>query len=163
MNSDNAMASAAPTATLFCPWPYFAPDEIEAAAAVLQSGNVNYWTGEEGRLFEKEFATFAGCKHAFAVANGTVALEGALRALGIGAGDEVITTSRTFIASASCAVAVGARPVIADGQRDSQNITADSIRKVLSPRTKAIVAVHLAGWPCEMDPILELAAEHRSE
>jgi hypothetical protein len=147
-------------AVLFAPWPYFAPDEIEAAVAVLRSGNVNYWTGEEGRLFEKEFASFAGCKHAIAMSNGTVALEGALRALGIGAGDEVITTSRTFIASASCAVAVGARPVIADVHRDSQNITADSIRKVLSPRTKAIVAVHLAGWPCEMDPILELAAEH---
>src|ERR1039457_2788577 len=160
MNSDNAMASAASAAILFSSWPYFAPDEIEAAVAVLRSGNVNYWTGEEGRLFEKEFASFAGWKHAIAMSNGTVALEGALRALGIGVGDEVITTSRTFIASASCAVAVGARPVIADVHRDSQNITADSIRKVLSPRTKAIVAVHLAGWPCEMDPILELAAEH---
>ncbi len=159
MNSDNAMASAA-CAAMFSPWPYFAPDEIEAAVAVLRTGNVNYWTGEEGRQFEKEFASFAGCKHAIAMSNGTVALEGALRALGIGAGDEVITTSRTFIASASCAAAVGARPVIADVHRDSQNITADSIRKVLSPRTKAIVAVHLAGWPCEMDPILELAAEH---
>ncbi|MGA3317073.1 MAG: DegT/DnrJ/EryC1/StrS aminotransferase family protein [Candidatus Korobacteraceae bacterium] len=144
----------------FAPWPYFAPDEIEAAAAVLRSGKVNYWTGEEGRLFEREFAEVTGCKYAIALANGTVALEGALRALGIGPGDEVITTSRTFIASASCAVSVGARPVIADVHRDSQNITADSIRKVLSPRTKAIVAVHLAGWPCEMDPILELAAEH---
>src|ERR1039457_7289372 len=145
---------------LFSPWPFLAPDEIEAAVAVLRSGNVNYWTGEEGRLFEKEFASFAGCKHAIAMSSGTVALEGALRALGIGAGDEVITSSRTFMASASCAVAVGARPVIADVHRDSQNITAGSIRKVLSPRTKAIVDVHLAGWPCEMDPILELAAEH---
>lgn len=144
----------------FSRWPHFAPDEIEAAVAVLQSGNVNYWTGEEGRLFEKEFATFAGCNHAVAMANGTVALEGALRAFGIGPGDEVITTSRTFIASASCVVAVGARPVIADVDRESQNITAESIRKVLSPRTKAVIAVHLAGWPCEMDPILELACEH---
>jgi len=145
---------------LFAPWPYFAPDEIEAAAAVLRSGNVNYWTGEEGRLFEREFAEFTGCKHAIAVANGSVALEATLRALGIGPGDEVITTSRTFIASASCAVAVGAQPVMADVDRDSQNITADSIRKVLSSRTKAIVPVHLAAWPCEMDPILKLAAEH---
>jgi len=160
MNKDNDMVSAAPTAMLFSNWPHFAPDEIEAAAAVLRSGNVNYWTGEEGRLFEREFADFVRCKHAIAVANGTVALEGALRALGIGPGDEVITTSRTFIASASCAVAVGAQPVMADVDRDSQNITADTIRKVLSPRTKAIVAVHLAGWPCEMGPILELAHEH---
>ncbi len=152
--------SALRTAIQFAPWPYFAPDEIEAAAAVLRSGKVNYWTGEEGRKFEREFADFCGCRHAVALANGTVALEAALRALGIGAGDEVITTSRTFVASASCAVAVGARPVIADVDADSQNITAETIRKVLTPRTKAIIPVHLAGWPCDMDPILELAREH---
>jgi hypothetical protein len=127
---------------------------------VLQSGKVNYWTGEEGRQFEREFAASVGCRYAVALANGTLALEAALHALGIGPGDEVITTSRTFIASASCAVAVGARPVIADIDRDSQNITAETIRPVLSPRTKAIVAVHHAGWPCDMDPIMELAREH---
>jgi dTDP-4-amino-4,6-dideoxygalactose transaminase len=141
------------------PWPYFALDELEAAAAVLRSGRVNYWTGEEGRKFEREFAQFVGCRHAVALANGTVALEAALRALDVGPGDEVVTTARTFVASASCAVAVGARPVIADVDPDSQNITSESIRKVLSPQTKAIVAVHLAGWPCDMDPILELAHE----
>lgn len=141
-------------------WPNFAADEIEAAVRVLKSGRVNYWTGEEGRLFEKEFAEFAGCKHAIALSNGTVALEAALMGLGIGPGDEVITTSRTFIASASCAVTVGARPVTVDVDRDSQNITADTIRPMITPRTKAIIAVHLAGWPCDMDPILELAREH---
>jgi len=141
-------------------WPYFAPDEIEAAAAVLRSGKVNYWTGEEGRSFEREFAEFTGCRHAVALANGTVALEAALRALGIGPGDEVITTSRSFVASASCAVAVGARPVMADVHPDSQNITAQTIGKALTSRTKAIIAVHLAGWPCEMDPILDLARAH---
>lgn len=146
-------------ATQFAPWPYFAPDEIEAAAAVLRSGKVNYWTGDEGRQFEREFAEYAGCRYAVALANGTVALEAALRALGIGAGDEVITTSRTFVASASCAVAVGARPVTADVDPNSQNITAETIRKVLSPHSKAIVVVHLAGWPCDMDPILKLAHE----
>ena len=144
----------------FAPWPYFAQDEIEAAAAVLRSGKVNYWTGEEGRNFEREFAAFTGCRHAVALANGTVALEAALRALRIGPGDEVITTSRTFIASASCAVAVGARPVIADVDQDSQNITAESIQRCLTPRTKAIIAVHLAGWPCDMDSILDLARQH---
>ena len=141
-------------------WPYFAPDEIAAAVRVLESGKVNYWTGEEGRHFEKEFAAFAGCKHAVALANGTVALELALLALGVGAGDEVITTARTFIASASCAVTVGARPVIAEVDRDSQNLTAKTIRAVLTQRTKAIIAVHLAGWPCEMDDILDLARTH---
>ena len=154
------MASLTSTVIKFAPWPYFAPDEIEAAAAVLRSGKVNYWTGEEGRSFEREFAEFTGCRYAVALANGTVALEAALRALGIGAGDEVITTSRTFVASASCAVAAGARPVIADVDSDSQNITAETIRKALTSRTKAIVAVHLAGWPCDMDSILELAHAH---
>jgi len=143
----------------FAPWPHFAADEIAAAARVLESGKVNYWTGSEGRQFELEFAHFVGCQYGVAVANGTVALELALRALGVEPGDEVITASRTFIASASCAVAVGARPVCADVDRNSGNITADSIRQVCSPATKVIVAVHLAGWPCEMDPILELARE----
>jgi hypothetical protein len=141
-------------------WPYFAEEEIQAAMNVLRSGKVNYWTGDEGRRFEKEFAEFTHCKYAVALANGTVALEAALRALDVGPGDEVITTARTFIASASCAVAVGARPVIADVDRDSQNLTAHTIRAVLTRKTKAIVAVHLAGWPCEMDDITDLARQH---
>ena len=145
---------------VFAPWPVFAEEEIRAAAEVLRSGKVNYWTGDEGRRFEREFAEFSGCRHAIALANGTVALEAALRALGVGPGDEVITTARTFIASASCAVAVGAKPVIADIDRESQNLTADTIHAALTPKTKAIVAVHLAGWPCEMDEILALAREH---
>lgn len=144
----------------FAPWPYFAADEVEAARRVLSSGKVNYWTGQEGRLFEEEFAEFAGCRHAIALANGTVALETALKALGVGPGDEVITTSRTFIASASCAVAVGARPVTVDVDRESQNFTVETIRPMITRRTKAIVAVHLAGWPCEMDEIMQLAREH---
>lgn len=143
----------------FAPWPYFAEDEIEAAVAVLRSGNVNYWTGAEGRQFESEFAHFAGCRYGVAVANGTIALELSLRALAIGMGDEVVTTSRTFIATASSIVAVGARPVFADVDRYSQNLTAASIRAVLSPAVRAIIVVHLAGRPCEMDEINELANE----
>ncbi len=149
-------SAAAPRAA----WPYFAEEEIQAAMNVLRSGKVNYWTGEEGRLFEKEFSEFTRCKHAVALANGTVALEAALRALGVGPGDEVVTTARTFIASASCAAAVGARPVTADVDRDSQNLTADKVRAVLTRKTKAIVAVHLAGWPCAMDEIVDLARQH---
>ena len=141
-------------------WPYFGRDEIEAAARLLASGKVNYWTGTEGKEFEKEYARYVGRRYAIAVANGTLALELALKVLGIGPGDEVVTTSRTFIASASCIVSVGARPVIAEVDPESQNITADSIRRVLSPATKAIVAVHLAGWPCEMDQIMDLAREY---
>ncbi len=153
---------AADTASLskphsFASWPYFSEDEVSAAAEVLRSGKVNYWTGEHGRRFEQEFAATCVCKHALAVANGTVALELALRSLGVGAGDDVIVPSRTFIASASCVAMCGARPIFADIDRDSQNITAATIEAVLTPATRAIIAVHFAGWPCEMNSILELA------
>jgi hypothetical protein len=147
--------------TPFGRWPWFSEEQIEAAADVLRSGAVNYWTGEQGRFFESEYASYLGVNHAIAVSNGTVALELALRALDVCPGDEVITTSRTFIASASAVVAVGAMPVFADVDPISQNITAESIRLKLTRRTKAIIAVHLAGWPCEMDPILELARANK--
>ncbi len=144
----------------FPSWPSFTQEEADAVNRVLLSGKVNYWTGEEGRLFEREFAEYTGVSHAIAVANGTVALELALLGGGIGLGDDVIVTPRTFIASASAVVMRGARPVFADVDPDSQNITAETIRRVLTPRTRAIIAVHLAGWPCDMDPIMDLAREH---
>jgi dTDP-4-amino-4,6-dideoxygalactose transaminase len=144
----------------FAPWPSLSEDEVEAASLVLRSGRLNYWTGEEVRHFENEFASFAGCQHAIAVANGTVALELALYALKIGTGDEVVVPSRTFVASASCVIMRGAKPVFADVDPITQTLTARSIREALSPRTKAIIAVHLAGWPCDMDPIIKLACEH---
>jgi dTDP-4-amino-4,6-dideoxygalactose transaminase len=143
----------------FAPWPDFAEDEVEAVTQVLRSGRVNYWTGEQSQEFEREFAQFIDVKYAVALANGTAALELALHALGIGPGDEVVVPSKTFIASASCVVRLGATPVVADIDPDSQNITAASIAKVLTARTKAVIAVHLAGWPCEMDEILTLAKE----
>lgn len=126
---------------------------------MLQSNRVNYWTGEQGEKFEEEFAAWVGCNHAIALANGTVALDLALYALGIGAGDEVVVTSRTFLASVSCIVNAGAAPVFADVDTESQNITAETIRAVLSPRTRAVICVHLAGFPCEMDEIMKLAEE----
>jgi dTDP-4-amino-4,6-dideoxygalactose transaminase len=155
-----ALAGGAPVRKEpFAPWPHYAADEIEAVAAVLRSGKVNYWTGELSHEFEREFAQFIGVKYAVALANGTAALELALHALGIGPGDEVVVPSKTFIASASCVVRVGAIPVVADIDPDSQNITAASIANVLTARSKAVIAVHLAGWPCEMDEILALAKE----
>jgi dTDP-4-amino-4,6-dideoxygalactose transaminase len=147
-------------ASPFPAWPSIDTEEIKAAASVLRSGKINYWTGQEGRLFEVEFAQSVGAKQAICLANGTVALELALQALGVGPGDEVITTSRTFIASASCVVMRGARPICVDVDPESQNLTADTIRPAITPRTKAIIVVHLAGWPCEMDSILDLANEH---
>jgi dTDP-4-amino-4,6-dideoxygalactose transaminase len=142
-------------------WPFYGDDEIEAATRVLRSGKANYWTGDECSSFETEFAAYYGVEHAIALANGTLALELALRVLGVGDGDEVIVTPRSFFASASCVVSVGATPVFAEVDRDSQNITAESIEEKVTPRTKAIVPVHLAGWPCDMPPIIELAKRHR--
>jgi len=142
------------------PWPDYTEEEIAAVAEVLRSGKVNYWTGEESRAFEREFAQYLGCQYAIALANGTLALDLALHTLGIGPGDEVIVTPRSFMATASTVVNAGAIPVFADVDRDSQNITAETIRQVLTPRTRAIICVHLAGWPCEMDPIMELARAH---
>lgn len=141
-------------------WPVFEPDEIQAVTDILQSGKVNYWTGTVCREFEKEYAEYLGVKHAIALHNGTLAIELALYAFGIGEGDEVITTTRTFIASASAAVMRGCIPIIAEVDPDSQNITVDTIRPHITPKTKAIIAVHLAGWPCDMDAIMELAREH---
>lgn len=140
-------------------WPYFADDEIAAVVGVLKSGRVNYWTGDQGRLFEQEYAAATGRRYGIAVANGTLALELALHAFGIGAGDEVVTAARTYIASASCAVMRGARPVVADVDRDSQTVTAATLRAALTPRTRGLVVVHLAGWPCPMDEIMALAEE----
>lgn len=141
-------------------WPSFSREEAMAVQDVLLSNKVNYWTGTECREFEKEFAAWVRTEFAVSCANGTLALDLALKALGISHGDEVIVTPRTFFASASCIVNAGAIPVFADVDRDSQNITAETVKAVLTPRTKAIICVHLAGWPCDMDPIMELAQEH---
>lgn len=143
----------------FSPWPSFSEEEANAVRDVLLSNKVNYWTGQECREFEREFAQFADSEYAIALANGTVALDLALKALGIGEGDEVVVTPRTFLASASSIVTAGAVPVFADVCPDSQNITPESVRKVITPRTRAIVCVHLAGWPCDMDGFMALAEE----
>lgn len=144
----------------FSPWPSFTEEEAEAIKRTLLSNQVNYWTGQECREFEKEFAAWCGTKYAIALANGTLALDLALKGLGIGPGDEVVVTPRTFIASVSCVVNAGAIPVFADVDPDSGNITAKTIQRVLTQKTRAVICVHLAGWPCDMDPIMALAAEH---
>lgn len=141
----------------FSSWPSFSEEEAAAVSRVLLSNKVNYWTGNEGREFEKEFAAFADCQYAVTLSNGTVALDVALKALDIGARDEVIVTSRTFLASVSSIVNSGATPVFADIDRDSQNITAETINAVMTEKTRAIICVHLAGWPCEMEEIVRLA------
>jgi len=146
--------------TTFSPWPSYSSEEAVHIQKLLLSNRVNYWTGSECHEFEKEFAAWSGCKHAVSLANGTLALDVALKALGIGAGDEVVVTPRTFIASVSCVVNAGATPVFADVEPDSGNISASTIQQVLTPKTKAIICVHLAGWPCDMDEIMMLAEAH---
>lgn len=139
------------------PWPQFSEAEIDSVTQILKSGQVNYWTGRQGKEFEAEFSGYFGNPYSVAMANGTVTLQACLRVLGIGPGDEVITTPRTFIGTSSAIVMEGAIPVMADVDRCSGNITAETIERVLSSRTRAILPVHLAGWPCEMEPILDLA------
>lgn len=144
----------------FSPWPCFDAVEKQAVLDVLDSNKVNYWTGQQCREFEKQFAAYFGSDYAVAVANGTVALDLAWQALALPAGAEVIVTSRTFIASVSSIVLAGLIPVFADIEADSQNISAQTIAPHITDKTAAILCVHLAGWPCEMDDIVALAQQH---
>jgi dTDP-4-amino-4,6-dideoxygalactose transaminase len=146
--------------TPFSPWPSFTEQEAEAVKQVVLSNKVNYWTGTECREFEKEFAQWCGAAHAVALSNGTLALDVALKALNFGAGDEVVVTPRTFLASVSCVVGAGAVPVFADVDLNTGNISAQTIAPVITAKTKAIICVHLAGMPCDMDGIMALAAQH---
>ncbi|QHG09526.1 aminotransferase [Moraxella osloensis] len=146
--------------TQFSPWPSFTQEEADAVSQVLLSNKVNYWTGTECREFEKEFAAWAGTDYAVALANGTLALDVALQAMGIGEGDEVIVTPRSFIASVSTVVNAGAIPVFADVDNNTGNISATTIAPKITDKTKAIICVHLAGWPCDMDEIMALAKQH---
>jgi len=142
------------------PWPSYTQEEIQAVSQVLSSGQVNYWTGDQCQTFEKEFANWCGSKYAIATSNGTTALDLALKALAIGQGDEVIVTPRSFIASVSCVVNAGATPIFADVDLNSGNITAQTISEQISDKTKIIICVHLAGYPCEMEAIMCLAKKH---
>jgi dTDP-4-amino-4,6-dideoxygalactose transaminase len=141
------------------PWPLFDDEQVAAVTEVLRSGKVNYWTGTVGREFEQGYSTYLGRRHSIALANGTVALELALEAFEIGGGDEVIVPARTYVASASCVVMRGARPVVVDVDRDSQCLTAATVEAAITDRTRAVVVVHLGGWPADMDPLMQLARE----
>ena len=138
-------------------WPYFSKEEASIVSKVLLSNKVNYWTGSKNKEFEDSFSKYCNTKYAIALSNGTVALEIALKSLNISTGDEVIVTPRSFIASVSCVINVGAKPVFADVDLNTGNITHETIKKNLSNKTKAIICVHLGGFPCEMDSIMKLA------
>ncbi len=162
MRSGLSIDGGSPVRTLPLPgWP--SPGDAEAAAveSVVRSGRLNYWVGDQGRDLEASYAETLGRAHAIAVANGTLALELALRAFLIGPGDDVVVPARTFIATASAVVAVGARPVIADIDPDSGNMTATTLEAALTPATRAVIPVHLGGWPVDMEPLLAIARKHR--
>lgn len=144
----------------FSPWPCFEKEEKSAVLEVLDSNQVNYWTGQKGRQFEQQFAHFCETEYAVAVANGSVALDLIWVALDLPKGSEVIVTSRTFLASVSSIVLAGLIPVFADVDADSQNITPQTIQEKITPNTSAILCVHLAGWPCDMDGIKKLGEKH---
>jgi len=140
-------------------WPKYSSKEISAVVNVLTTGRGNYWSGDEGRLFEEEFSKWSDTKYSISVSNGTIAIEAALKSLDIRLNDEVIVTSRTFIASASAISIIGATPVFVDVDFNSQNIDIKSIKGAITKRTKAIICVHLAGWPCDMDAIMKISEE----
>jgi len=133
-------------------------EQKEAVLRVLDSGN--YILGEENRKIEKEFAEYCGTKYAVALNSGTAALHLALLSLGVGEGDEVITVSNTFIATANAVLFVGARPVFVDINPTTYTMKVESLEKSITGRTKAIIPVHLYGHPVDMDPLIEIAKEH---
>lgn len=141
-------------------WPHYDDAQIDAVAAVLRSGKVNAWTGPDVRAFEDAYCAYTGARHAIAVANGSVSLDIALKVLDLQPGDEVIVTPRSFLASAGCVLLAGGVPVFADIDRDSQNLTVETIAPLITPRTKGIIPVHLGGWPCDMPAIMDLADAH---
>ncbi len=138
------------------PWPLYSKAEIKAVSEILRSGKVNYWTGSHGKKFEDEFSFWSDCNYSIALANGTVALELSLKAIGLKPGDEVIVTPRSFIASVSSVVNLGAKPIFADIDHDTGNISRETIKKVISSKTKAVICVHLSGWPCDIKEIVDL-------
>ena len=137
-------------------WPTYTKQEISKVTSIIRSGKVNYWTGKEVKIFEKEFSKYIGSKYSIAVCNASLALEASLTALNIGKGDEVITTPRSYNSSATCILRVGATPIFADVDIKTQNISVNEIKKKISKKTKAIICVHLGGLPCEMEKINKL-------
>ena len=141
-------------------WPQFDATQIQAAHDVLVSGRVNSWTGDQTKCFEAEFSQYTNTRYAIAIANGSLALSAAYLAVNIKTHDEIITTPRSFIATASSAVLLGAKPVFADVDSDSGCLTADTIAPLITPHTKAISVVHLGGWPADMLAICDLAKSY---
>ena len=145
----------------FSSWPSYSKLELKAVSKVLSSGKVNYLYGQYGKIFEKNFARYINTKYSIAISNGTVALELALLSLSLNHNDEVIVTPRSYFSSASSILKVGLKPIFADIDINSQNITLDSIKKLINKKTKVIICVHLAGFPCDMNEISSFARKKK--
>ncbi|MBM4085998.1 MAG: DegT/DnrJ/EryC1/StrS family aminotransferase, partial [Planctomycetes bacterium] len=141
-------------------WPVYGEEEIELIAQILRSGNTHFVRSTVSKDFEKRFADWNGSKHAICCNSGTSAIHMALAAGGVGPGDEVIVPPRTFIGTVSPVLYQNAVPVFADIDPATHNISPAAIREVITERTKAIIPVHLAGLPCDMDAIMAIAREH---
>lgn len=141
-------------------WPVHDEREEQLLLEVLQSGNWSILSGGKVGEFNAKFSRFQGARYGVSVPNGTLALEMALEAMGIGPGDEVITTSYTFIATASAVLSMGAKPVFVDIDLATNNIDPARIEAAITPRTKAIMPVHIGGAPCDMDAIKDVADRH---
>lgn len=141
-------------------WPAFSEKTKREALGPLETGLVNYWTGTKGTEFEQRWAEYCGCRFGISTTNGTSALHTALAACEIGPGDEVIVTSYSFIASAFCVLQAGAIPVFADVRKETHTLDPEDVARKITPRTKAILPVHLYGIPCDMGPLMDIARKH---
>ena len=140
-------------------WPLITQPMVNSVSEILQSGKLNQWNNNTVKEFEKKFAHKFGVNYAIAVFNGTVALELCVKTLGLKKGDEIIVTPRTFIASASCCAWYGITPIFVDVDLNSQNITLETIKSAITDRTKAVILVHLAGWPCDLEEICKFCRD----
>ena len=140
-------------------WPFMTEKMCQNVNEVLKSGKLNQWNNNSVKEFEKKFAEYFKCNYAVAVFNGTVALELCIKTLGLKECDEVIVTPRTFLASASCCAWYGITPIFVDVDINSQNITLENIKEAITEKTKAVILVHLAGWPCELEKIVKFCRE----
>jgi dTDP-4-amino-4,6-dideoxygalactose transaminase len=138
----------------------YSKSQIQSVTSILKKNKTNYWTGDHGRLFVREFSKYHSVKYSVCVSNGSVALEIALRALALKAGSSVLVTPRSFVISASCVLNMGLKPIFADVDLNG-NVNIEGIKKAYKPGVKAIIVVHLNGLSCDLDPIVKFAKEKK--
>lgn len=141
-------------------WPIVSKQEKILINRVLNSNKLNYWTGHNCKLFEKEYSNFFNKKYGISVCNASVGLDISLKALNLQKDSEVIVSPRSYVSSASCVINNNLKPVFADIDINSQNMCPKSIKQLINKKTKVIILVHLAGYPCEMNEITSIAKKN---